>query len=176
MKRSTAVVSLLLLPLALFGLALTTGCSSSPEPASIPHFASPMAGVYSSGQPSPEQFAALPSIGIKRVINLRAPGESGTGWEEQRARELGIEFVRLPIAGKDGLSRANVERFAAELAQPSEAGVLVSCGSSNRVGAMFALKAAWLDGASKETALSIGRKAGLTKLEPAVAELLDQKR
>jgi hypothetical protein len=45
---------------------------------------------------------------------------------------------------------------------------LVHCGSSNRVGALLALRAAWLKGATLEAALAAGRSAGLTGLESAV--------
>jgi hypothetical protein len=43
------------------------------------------------------------------------------------------------------------------------------------VGALLALKAFQLDGASAEEALDLGRRAGLKGLEPAVRERLQPK-
>ena len=157
--------------LALTALALLAACSNT-APATLPYFSSPLPGIYTSGQPSVAQFAGLKSIGISRVIHMRLASEKGTGWEEKAAEELGLDFVRLPIAGAKGLTRENVQRFADELAKESEAGTLVACGSSNRVGAMFALKAFWLDGATADDALRLGQEAGITRLLPTVTKLL----
>ena len=50
--------------------------------------------------------------------------------------------------------------------------MLLHCGSGNRVGALLALKAFWLDGGSAEEALEVGLAGGVTRLEPTVRELL----
>ena len=157
--------------LGLAVLALLAACSSTPEPGTLRNFAAPLPGIFTSGQPTELQFASLSRIGITRVIQLRLADETGTGWEEERAEEVGIAFVRIPVAGSKGLTRANVDRLREELDRPNDAGTLVCCGSSNRVGALLALKA-FLDGAGSMRALEIGRAAGLTRLEPAERELL----
>lgn len=162
-------------------LACLCACGSPPvDPAGDPaklgmrDYAAPLPHVHTSGQPTPEQFALLPKAGITHVIQLRPATEKGTGWEEEAAPQAGVQFVRLPIDGKDGLTRANVERFAAELQAAGDGPTLVCCGSSNRVGGLFALKAGWLDGKSADDALALGRAAGLKALEPAVQALLQQ--
>ncbi|MCR9246564.1 MAG: hypothetical protein NXI31_16140 [bacterium] len=155
----------------LAGLTLLAACAT-PERATIRNFTSPKAGMFTAGQPTEAQFRGLRAIGITRVICLRRKNETGTGWEEDLAPEVGIEFVRLPIDSKKDFTRANVERFAAEAGKPCDGGTLVCCGSSNRVGAMLALQASWLDGQSKDQALTLGRAGGLTKLEPLVRQKL----
>ena len=50
--------------------------------------------------------------------------------------------------------------------------VLVHCGSGNRVGALFALRAAWLQGVAPAQAVALGRAAGMTALEPAIRGIL----
>ena len=50
--------------------------------------------------------------------------------------------------------------------------VLLHCASGNRVGALLALAAVQVDGASPEAALTLGRAAGLKSLEPVVMERL----
>ena len=49
--------------------------------------------------------------------------------------------------------------------------VLIHCASSNRVGALLALRES-LRGASDEEALEFGKQAGMTRLEPLVKERL----
>lgn len=160
-------------------LLLLTACGSAPHADAdadaflalgISHsFAPPLDDTWCSGQMTPAQFDRLPGLGIERVITLRRADEDGTGWEEARGRELGIEVVRIEIGGADDLTRENVERLGAALAphQPT----LVACSSSNRVGAMFALKA-FYDGAPPDKALQLGKQCGLTRLQPAVEKQL----
>ena len=173
--------------LCLFGCALTS--CSSPETSNgggaganatgntetpkveIRNLSTPFDKIMCSGQPTEEQFDSLKAAGVSRVVNLRMKDENGTGWEEQHAKDSGIEFVRLEINGKDGLTRENVDSFAKLLAESTNGSTLVSCGSSNRVGAMFALKAYWVDKLPKEEALAIGTKAGMKSLQPAVEAL-----
>ncbi|MDR5880476.1 hypothetical protein [Caballeronia sp. LZ032] len=50
--------------------------------------------------------------------------------------------------------------------------VIVHCGSGNRVGALFALRAAWVKGVDVPKAIEIGRQHGLTKLEDDVRRIL----
>jgi hypothetical protein len=51
----------------------------------------------------------------------------------------------------------------------------VHCASGNRVGAMMALREAWLRGATSEHALEVGRTWGMKGLEPDVNALLQTK-
>lgn len=138
----------------------------------VKNLAMPMPNLVTSGQPTEAQFALLAKAGVQRVIQLRVVNEPGTGWEEAKAKELGIDFVRLPMAGADGLTVENAQRLAAELKTSGDKTTLVCCGSSNRVGALLAMKAFHVDGKSVEEALAIGKSAGLKALEPAVIEKL----
>lgn len=132
----------------------------------------PIEGVVTAGQPTPEQLDALVEAGTVRFISLRPASEEGAGWEEAHDTGGPFAFDRLAIAGEGDLTRENVEAFAALLGESGDETTVVYCASSNRVGAMFALKAYWLDGASAEDALELGRAAGMTRLENAVAEQL----
>lgn len=168
---------LMLLPLLLAaacGTSSTTATDAQNAAPAIRNLSRPSPEVWCSGQPTEAQFDELAAAGVSRVIHLRASNEKGTGWEEQRAASAGVEFVRLPIAGAAGLTRSNVEAFAQLLDKPTEGRTLVSCGSSNRVGALLALKAAWLDGRSKQDAMQLGREAGMTRLAGKVEQLLSQ--
>ncbi len=131
----------------------------------------PLAGLLTGGQPSDEQLAALRDAGFATVINLRMPSERGTKGEAEKVAELGMTYVAIPVDGKAGLTEENATALAAALDEAARP-ALLHCGSGNRVGALLALKAFWLDGASAEEALEVGIAGGVTRLEPTVRELL----
>jgi uncharacterized protein (TIGR01244 family) len=132
----------------------------------------PMDGVISGGQPSPEQLTAARDAGYKTVLNMRRPDEKGVGDEAEMVDGLGMEYLSIPIDGAAGLTRENTLAFAAAL-ESAEYPLIIHCGSGNRIGALFALKAFWVDGKSAEEALQIGLDSGLTRLEGAVTEILE---
>ncbi len=80
----------------------------------------------------------------------------------------------LQFQAPDGLTLAKVRLLDKVLLEHKDKNVLVHCASGNRVGALFALRAAWLDGKEKDLALKIGRERGLTSLEKTVSEMLAQ--
>ena len=104
--------------------------------------------------------------------NLTLDSETPDFDEAAAARHKGLLYRNLPINGANGLSLENVKAFDA-LLRSAERPVLVHCASSNRVGAIAALKAAWLDGASAEQAIAIGKFWGLKGLEAEVRTRLE---
>jgi len=150
----------------------SNGQNPEPPALGIRNLSAPMPNVLCSGQPTEAQFDQLEAAGVVHVLHLRKKGENGTGWEEQRAAKADVKFERLEIDGGKGLTRENVQAFADKLDSYGDEMVLVSCGSSNRVGAMFALKAAWLDGKSKDEAMALGKRAGMKSLTATVEKLL----
>ena|ERR1700736_508887 len=127
---------------------------------------------YTSGQPSQGEFNRLPTLGFRRVIDLRPPSEDHGFDEAAAAKTAGLEYLSLPVADEADLTLANARQLDQWLADPAQPMTLIHCGSSNRVGALLALRAAWLHKASAEAAIDIGRTAGLKSLEPAVRRLL----
>lgn len=128
--------------------------------------------LISSGQFTPEQLAKLPELGYRTVVQLRLATEEGSGWEEAKALELGLNFIRIPVEGTAGLTEENARRLDQALRERGAGGALVACGSGNRVGALFALRARYCAAATPEQALEAGKQAGLTKAEPEVRKLL----
>lgn len=127
--------------------------------------------LLSTGQYDEAQFARLAALGYHTVIQLRVANEEGTGWEEVKAKELGLHFARIPVDGAKDLTEANARRLDEALRQRT-GGTVVACNSGNRVGGLFALKAFFCDGVPAEQALEAGRKAGLVKAEPEVRKVL----
>lgn len=140
----------------------------------VPNARMPRAGLVTAGQLSQQQMDALAQAGYEHFISLRLPDENGAGWEESYAPGQAWHFDRVTVAGSSGLTRENVEALDSILDHADESGepTVLYCGSSNRVGALMALRAHWLEGASAQEALELGRAAGMTRLEPAVREML----
>ena len=132
----------------------------------------PLPGLITAGQPDEAQLAALADAGIGTAVSFRPEGEPGAGWEEAFAADHPLTFHRIPVAGAADLSRETVEELDGLLAEAGDGPTLLYCASSNRVGALLALRAHWLQDVPAEEALQLGREAGLRSLEPAVAELL----
>ncbi len=139
----------------------------------MPEFHAYAPGLHAGGQPTPDDLARLRAIGVRSVINLRAPGEDCAFDEAAEAARLQLAYDALPVGGADDLTPRAVERFGALLdAARARGDVLVHCASGNRVGALVALHAA-ARGAPPADALALGRAAGLAALEPVVAHRLE---
>lgn len=143
------------------------------EELGVQNVAAPLPNLITSAQPSRDQVADMMAMGYRNFVSLQLEEEPGAGWEEEGVPGAGGSFSRIPIAGPDDLTRENVERLAAILEETGADGTVLYCASSNRVGALLALKAFWIDGAEAEEALALGRQAGLRALEPSVRSLLE---
>ena len=130
--------------------------------------------IYSAGQPGPEMFAEFAKRGVTDVINLRSPQEIKSIAEEAAVSEADMRYHNLVIADIEDLNRDNARQLNQLLAQAGNKNTLIHCKSSNRVGALMALRAAWLQGKNLGQALSIGKQYGLGSLEPEVIKVLSE--
>ena len=138
----------------------------------MPDFNAYAPGLHSGAQPTPDDLAQLRDIGVRSVINLRAPTEDSGYDEAAEAARLGMDYATLAVGGSDDLTAETVTRFGVLLdAGRARGDVLVHCASGNRVGALVALHAA-AHGVLSADALALGRAAGLAGLEPAVVDRL----
>jgi uncharacterized protein (TIGR01244 family) len=126
-----------------------------------------------SGAIGAKELGRLRPAGIRHVIDLRTAEESQGFDEAGIAAGLGLDYHSLPIKGAQSLTRENAARLDELLKAAGDEPTLVHCGSGNRVGALIALRAAWINGQSTETALAEGKRWGLTSLEGAVRGLLE---
>ena len=99
------------------------------------------------GQPTEPDMQQLAAEGFRTIVNLRRPGESDQmlSPEEEglKARQLGMEYIHLPVASKE-MRIEQVDNFSERLsAAPQPA--YVHCGKGGRA-AMFAV----LDAAERE--------------------------
>jgi uncharacterized protein (TIGR01244 family) len=131
--------------------------------------------VISAGRLKREDIGRLKEAGIEYVIDLTPDDETPDFDEASAVRSADIDYSNLPVRGAADLTRENVIAFD-RLLRSAERPVLVHCASGNRVGAMAALRAAWVEGRSEEDAIAIGKSWGLKGLEPQVRERIDSNR
>ena len=128
-------------------------------------------GVISAGQPSVEQLKSAADAGVKTIVNLCVPGECG--WDEAATvKQLGMRYIAIPVCGAADINEANAKILHEVVEEPTNYPMVIHCGSGNRVGALFALKAFHAEGCDPEKAIEKGRLAGLTMLEPHVRQCL----
>ena len=160
-------------------LLVIAACSTNPPPGEaaaptgITNYRDLEPALASSGQIEPDQMDALHAAGFAMFISLRAPGEEGTGWEEDHATHAGFLFARLPVTESGDLSRENAEILHDLLAGSGpDKRVLVYCRSGNRAGALLGLEKAWFEGMDRAEAVEYAKRAGATKWTGEVEERL----
>lgn len=134
----------------------------------------PVDGITAAGQPDVAALKVFADSGYAAIVDMRGLDEDrGIDDEKGVVEGLGLKYVAFPITSEDELT-FDKARELDELIQTYDGPVLVHCASSNRVGAMLALRHS-LSGASDEEALQYGREGGLTRLEPIVVKRLAEK-
>lgn len=132
----------------------------------------PEPGRIVSGQPSPAELVAAERAGVRHVVNARDIGEFDAWDEAELVDALGMAYHRVPIGSADDLDREAVRAFDRILAEIGEEPALLHCASGNRIGALYALRAAWIQDQDAESAIEIGKAHGLTSLEGTVRDKL----
>lgn len=143
-----------------------------------------LAELHDPGHPEPHRIVSgavnaadlqrLQAAGLKHVINLRAPEEAPDFNEAALVHVLGMGYVGIPIKGPPTLTRENAARLDDALRRAGDEPTLIHCASGNRVGALIALRAAWIQGQPIDAAIAEGKRWGLTSLEPMVRSTLEQ--
>ncbi len=137
----------------------------------VPNRQQPSPNLITGGTPDPAALEAAAGAGVHCVFDLRPSTEWGFD-EAATVSGLGMKFLHLPIAGAQDFTPETVKKFDALMAEVGDSPALLHCASGNRVGALMALRAAWIKKASVEEAMAIGRAHGLTRMEPIVLGLL----
>jgi uncharacterized protein (TIGR01244 family) len=164
-KRLTLVAAVL------WAAPVWAGVPESVDPARIPAYQVLGTDLAAAGQPVPEALASLRDMGFRTVVNLRTDKE-GAVEEKAEVEAQGLRYVWVPVT-PESFSLADVEAVEKVLDDPSSGPVLLHCGSSNRVGGVWAVVQA-RKGKSLEEAEAAGRAAGLhsPQMEAAVRRVL----
>jgi protein tyrosine phosphatase (PTP) superfamily phosphohydrolase (DUF442 family) len=89
--------------------------------------------VITGGQPNAAQLRALKQAGGGIVLDLRDPMEARPVDEPTLVRELGMEYVNVPVRA-GSLDDATLEQILSVLRKAGTRQVFFHCGSGNRVG------------------------------------------
>lgn len=135
------------------------------------NIAQPYPNVITSGQPTEEDFLEFEEAGVKTVINLRHSDEEGFWDPTEKAEELGLAYVHIPIEGIDDMTAENIELLHDAL-EEGEGNFLIYSATSDRVGAMVAFREDSLLDATVLRALQRGKAAGLDDLDESVRDRL----
>ncbi len=135
------------------------------------HQAHPTETLMTGGQPSLADLAVLKERGITTVINLRGLDEKLGFDEAAELEKLGMSYVQIPMSSAKDLTKENAIKLDAAL-KDIKGTALVHCASSNRVGALFALREFQINGKSAEEAMAFGKTAGMKSLASDIKKIL----
>jgi len=124
------------------------------------------------GQPSPDALRALAAAGYRTVVNTRGEGE--LDWDEEAlAAELGMSYVAIPMAYPiESIPDDWLQRFD-QIMEEADRPILLHCSSGNRVAGLWAVWLAERRHVPVETALDLGKRAGMTRIAPVVEQRLE---
>jgi uncharacterized protein (TIGR01244 family) len=142
--------------------------------ADLPHVRFPEAHRVVSGAIDPANVEQLREAGIRHVINLRPIAENPQFDEAGVVEAHGLRYHYLPIEGARSLTRDNVLVFDRILSEVGNEPALIHCSTGNRVGALIALREAWVRGREPQEAIEEGKRWGLTRLEDNVRAALER--
>ena len=121
--------------------------------------------IYFAGQPSAEAIRDLASgEQIEVLVSFRHPMEMVTvGLNTASVCEsCGVRYVNIPF-GK-AFTSAEVDQLA-QVLDSTEGNIALHCGTSNRVGMIWAAYLATKQGVPTEEAIEVGKSAGMTMPE-----------
>jgi uncharacterized protein (TIGR01244 family) len=132
----------------------------------------PTDSLITAGQPSHDDLEKLQGAGVTTVINLRPLSEQPDYDEKTDVINQGMHYLNIPVAGATDLTQANAAILDKALTE-AKGKVFIHCSSGNRVGALLALRAKFIEGKSTSDAIAFGKAAGLTRLEDKVMAILN---
>lgn len=130
---------------------------------------------YIAGQPSLDALRWLHEQGVEKVVNLRADWEnedftSSSFDEEAEVKDLGMEYLSVPVEGRSGYSAKKLAKMAdfIDVNEP----VLIHCGGAGRATNFLMAYLVSYKGYTLDKAVDVGKELTFfLALEP----LLDTK-
>ena len=120
--------------------------------------------VVTGGQPTGEQLKALKAAGGNMVLDLRDPMEPRPVDEAALVRELGMEYVNIPVRA-GSLDDTTLEHILAVLRRAADRVVFFHCGSGSRVGGALIPYFILDQGMEEEDAVAQAMRVGLRSAE-----------
>lgn len=120
--------------------------------------------VITGGQPTAEQLRALKEAGGAIVLDVRDPMESRPVDEARLVRQLGMEYVNIPVRA-GALDDSILERILGVLRGAADRTVFFHCGSGNRVGGALIPHFILDQGLEEQDAVEQAMRVGLRSAE-----------
>jgi protein tyrosine phosphatase (PTP) superfamily phosphohydrolase (DUF442 family) len=120
--------------------------------------------VVTGGQPTADQLKALKAAGGEIVLDLRDPMEPRPVAEAALVRELGMEYINIPVRA-GSLDDTTLEQILAVLRRVGERTVFFHCGSGSRVGGALIPYFILEQGMEEQEAVDQAMRVGLRSAE-----------
>jgi protein tyrosine phosphatase (PTP) superfamily phosphohydrolase (DUF442 family) len=120
--------------------------------------------VVTGGQPTAGQLKALKAAGGDIVLDLRDPMESRPVDEAALVRELGMEYINIPVRA-GALDDATLEQILGVLRSAGGRSVFFHCGSGSRVGGALIPYFILDQGLEEQDAVDQAMRVGLRSAE-----------
>jgi protein tyrosine phosphatase (PTP) superfamily phosphohydrolase (DUF442 family) len=120
--------------------------------------------VITGGQPNGPQLRSLKEAGGGIVLDIRDPMESRPLDEAALVRQLGMEYVNIPVRS-GSLDDATLDRILTVLREAGSRTVFFHCGSGNRVGGALIPYFMLDQGMEEEDAIDQAMRVGLRSAE-----------
>jgi protein tyrosine phosphatase (PTP) superfamily phosphohydrolase (DUF442 family) len=120
--------------------------------------------VLTGGQPTAEQLRALKAAGGDIVLDLRDPMEPRPVDEPALVRELGMEYINIPVRA-GSLDNATLDEILSVLRGAEDRTIFFHCGSGSRVGGALIPYFILDQGMEEEDAVGQAMRVGLRSAE-----------
>ncbi len=120
--------------------------------------------VVTGGQPTAAQLKALKEAGGNIVLDLRDPMEPRPVDEAALVRELGMEYINIPVRA-GSLDDTTLEHILAALRRAGDQTVFFHCGSGSRVGGALIPYFILDQGMDEQDAVDQAMRVGLRSAE-----------
>jgi uncharacterized protein (TIGR01244 family) len=124
----------------------------------------PLPGWVTGGQPTPEHLSALRRAGCEVVVDNRDAMEPRPFDEAASVKQLGMEYVHLPIV-HGAVTTTTMAKFHALLRKLAGRPALLHCSSGNRTAAGMIPYFMIDEGMSEEDAVDTAMRMGLRSAE-----------
>ncbi len=128
--------------------------------AGVANAAEPLPNLLTGGQPSAAHLQALKTAGVKVILDIRDPIEPRPFDEVQTAKNLGLEYLNIPVSAGT-LDDPTLERILAVVRANAGRPMLFHCASGNRVGGALLPHFILDHGMTEDTAIETAMRTGL---------------
>jgi tyrosine-protein phosphatase SIW14 len=137
-KYRVTVVAAFLVFLSLVAGTQASWCQAAPELRGLPNFGGVTETLFRGGQPTPEGFNTLHTIGVGIVVNLR-DDRTEMATEKREVESLGMKSVEIPWSANHEPSSGQIVEFIDLVRANPNTKIFVHCRrGADRTGVMIA--------------------------------------